>query len=148
MLKPSQVPLAYWAAASLGGKVSMSKDDPDVVADLPLSMRLAELAWQTDPTFGKGALASLMGTLEAARVGGSPQKAERFFDQAIAMGQGKVAGALVAKAEGVALPKQDKAQFEQLLEQAIHVSQQHRGLQNEIMRERAQWLLMSVNDLF
>ncbi len=147
-LTPAEVPLAYWAAASLGGKISMSKDDPDVVADLPVSMRLAELAWQTDPTFGQGALTSLMGTLEAARLGGSRQKAERLFDQAIAMGQGKEAGPLVAKAEGVALPNQDKTQFEQLLQQALKVSQQHRSLQNEVMRERAQWLLLSADDLF
>lgn len=147
-LTSAQVPLAYWAAASLGGKVSMSKDDPDVVADLPLSMRLAELAWQTDPAFGQGALSSLMGTLEASRVGGSRQKAEQFFDQAIVMGQGKEAGPLVAKAEGVALANQDKLQFEQLLQQALKVSKQHRSLQNEVMRERAQWLLLSADDLF
>lgn len=147
-LTPVEVPLAYWAAASLGGKISMSKDDPDAVADFPLSLRLAEMAWQLDPAFGQGALTSLMGTLEAARVGGSLHKAERFFDQAIAMGQGKEAGPWVAKAESVALPNQDKAQFEQLLQKALKVSQQHRSLQNDVMRERAQWLLLSVDDLF
>ncbi|MFM2427214.1 MAG: hypothetical protein RL707_1040 [Pseudomonadota bacterium] len=35
-LTAEQVPLAYWAAASLGGWISMSKDDPDLVADLPI----------------------------------------------------------------------------------------------------------------
>jgi TRAP transporter T-component len=143
-----QVPLAYWAAASLGGWISMSKDDPDLVADLPLSMRLAELAWQTDPTYGQGALASLMGTLEAAKVGGSRSKAQGYFDQAIALGQGKEAGPLVAKAEGVALPAEDRKQFEQLLQQALAISQASRSLQNEVMRERAQWLLSSVDELF
>ena len=147
-LKEAEVPLAYWAAASLGGKISMSKDDPDVVADLPLSQRLAELAWQTYPSFGQGALASLMGTLEAARVGGSPKKAEQFFDQAIALGQGKEAGPWVAKAESIALAQQNREQFEQWLQQAIKVSQQHRSLQNEVMRERAQWLLSTIDDLF
>lgn len=147
-LKEAEVPLAYWAAASLGGKISMSKDDPDVVADLPLSQRLAELAWQTYPSFGQGALASLMGTLEAARVGGSPKKAEQFFDQAIALGQGKEAGPWVAKAESIALTQQDRERFEQWLQQAIKVSQQHRSLQNEVMRERAQWLLSTIDDLF
>jgi hypothetical protein len=147
-LKAAEVPLAYWAAASLGGKISMSKDDPDVVADLPLSQRLAELAWQTYPSFGQGALASLMGTLEAARVGGSSKKAEQFFDQAIALGQGKEAGPWVAKAESIALAQQDRERFEQWLQQAIKVSQQHRSLQNEVMRERAQWLLSTIDDLF
>jgi hypothetical protein len=143
-----EVPLAYWAAASLGGKISMSKDDPDVVADFPVSQRLAELAWQTDPSFGRGALASLMGTLEAARLGGSSKKAEQFFDQAIALGQGKEAGPWVAKAESIALAQQDRERFEQWLQQAIKVSQQHRSLQNEVMRERAQWLLSTIDDLF
>jgi hypothetical protein len=147
-LTKAQVPLAYWAAASLGGWISMSKDDPDLVADLPLSMRLAELAWQTDPTYGQGALASLMGTLEAAKVGGSRPKAQAYFDQAIAFGQGKEAGPLVAKAESVALPAEDRKQFEQLLQQALAISQAHRSLQNEVMRERAQWLLSSVDELF
>jgi hypothetical protein len=35
-----------------------------------------------------------------------------------------------------------------LLKRAIDISQQHRSLQNEVMRERAQWLLSSVDDLF
>ena len=147
-LTPAEVPLAYWAAASLGGKISMSKDDPDVVADFPVSQRLAELAWQTEPSFGEGALASLMGTLEAARVGGSFKKAEHFFDQSIAFGQGKEAGPWVAKAESIALAQQDRERFEQWLQQAIKVSQQHRSLQNEVMRERAQWLLSTIDDLF
>jgi hypothetical protein len=147
-LTPAELPLAYWAAASLGGKISMSKDDPDVVADFPVSQRLAELAWQTDPAFGQGALASLMGTLEAARLGGSAKKAEQFFDQAIALGQGKEAGPWVAKAESIALAQQDRERFEQWLQQAIKVSQRHRSLQNEVMRERAQWLLSTIDDLF
>ena len=147
-LTSSEVPLAYWAAASLGGKISMSTDDPDAVADLPLAMRLAELAWQADPGFGRGALVSLMGTLESARVGGSLEKAERFFDQAIDMGRGQEAGPWVAKAEGLALPNQDRQQFEQWLQQALKISKQHRSLQNEVMRERAQWLLQSADDLF
>lgn len=143
-----QVPLAYWAAASLGGWISMSKDDPDLVADLPIAMRLAELAWHTTPDFGHGALASLMGTLESAKVGGSQRKAQAYFDQAISLSHGQEAGPYVAKAEGLALPAQDQKQFEQLLLQAIAVSQQHRSLQNEVMRERAQWLLASMDDLF
>jgi predicted anti-sigma-YlaC factor YlaD len=147
-LSPAQVPLAYWASASLGGWISMSKDDPDLVADLPISIRLAEMAWKVDPDYGQGALASLMGTLEVAKVGGSRQKAEAYYDQAISIGKGQEAGPYVAKAEGIALPAEDRKQFELLLKQALQISQQHRSLQNEVMRERAQWLLSSIEDLF
>ena len=42
-LAPQQVGLAYWAAASWAGFISLSKDHPEVVADLPLVVRLARL---------------------------------------------------------------------------------------------------------
>jgi hypothetical protein len=62
-LSDAQVGVAYWAAASWGGMISLSKDDPDKVADLPAAMRLAKLAWETQPDHGRGSLSSLMGTL-------------------------------------------------------------------------------------
>lgn len=148
LLMPEQVPLAYWAAASLGSLISMSKDDPDVVADFPLSMRLAEIAWHADPSYGKGALASLMGTLESAKVGGSRQKAQTYFDQAMVFADDQEAGPWVAKAEAIALPAQDRKQFEYLLQQAIDISKRNPNLQNDVMRERAQWLLTCVDELF
>jgi hypothetical protein len=89
-----------------------------------------------------------MGTLEAAKVGGSKSKTLAYFDQAIKLSQGQEAGPYVAKAEGVALPAEDKKLFEQLLHQALDISKQHRNLQNEVMLERAQWLLDAVEDLF
>ena len=35
-----------------------------------------------------------------------------------------------------------------LLRQALQVSAEHRNLPNEVMRERAQWLLATADDLF
>jgi len=150
-LTPKQVGLAYWAAASWGGWISLSKDDPDVVADLPLAVRLAQLAWAVDPDWGEGTLTGLLGTFEAARPGGSQKQAKAYFDQAIAQSGGKSAGALVGKAEAHALPVGDRAQFEILLRQALAIKDEAgspRGLQNEVMRRRARWLLNRADDLF
>ncbi len=147
-LKSEQVALAYWAAASWGGLISLSKDQPDTVADLPLALRLASLAYARQPDYGQGALASLMASFEAARPGGNSAIALRYFDQAIALGGASSAGPLVGKAEGVALPAGDRAAFEALLQQALAVVAQHPGLQNSVMRERALWLLAHADDLF
>ena len=144
----AQAGLAYWAAASWGAYISLSKDDPEVVADLPLAVRLAGLAWQVTPNFGDGALASLMGNFEAARAGGSRQQAERYFDQAIAASAGQSAGPYVAKAETLALPDGDRPAFEALLQQALAASAQRSDLSNQVMQQRAQWLLESADDLF
>lgn len=147
-LRDDEIGVAYWAAASWGGYISLSKDQPEVVADLPQVIRLAHLAWERQPDFGEGALASLMGTLELARPGGTRQQALAYFDQAIAASAGQSAGAFVAKAEGIALPAGDRSAFEALLQQALQASTRRHDLQNEVMRERAQWLLDTLDDLF
>jgi len=147
-LRADQVGLAYWAAAAWGGYISLSKDNPDVVADLPVAVRLARLAWQRQPGHADGALASLMGSFEAARPGGSAQQALVYFDQAIALGSGRQAGAYLAKAEGWALPANDRPAFEALLRQALVASEARRDLANGVMRERALWLLDAADDLF
>lgn len=143
--------LAYWCAAAWGGWISLSKDDPDVVADLPLAVRLAQLAWQTDPTWGQGSLTSLLATFEAARPGGSQQQALAWFDLAIEQSAGRSAGTYLAKAEGVTLPAGDRAQFESLLQQALAIHDAADSpllTQNKVMRRRARWLLERAADLF
>ena len=150
-LAADDTPLAYWAAAAWGGLISLSKDSPDTVADLPLAIRLAELAWHADPAFGDGNLASLMGSFEAARPSGSPARAARYFDDAIRFSGGRSAGAWVAKAEGIAQPAGDKADFVALLQQALAVQDSPaspHALANEVMRRRARWLLGNADDLF
>ena len=147
-LRKEQIGLAYWAAASWGGLISLSKDNPDVVADLPLATRLAQAAYATQPDYGSGALAGLMASFENARPGGSPAQALRYFDQAIALSGERSAAPLVAKAEGVSLPGGDRASFESLLHRAQAIATAHPDLSNSVMRERATWLLESADDLF
>lgn len=151
VLRPAEVGLAYWAAAAWGGWISLAKDDPDTVADLPLAVRLAQLAWAVDPGWGDGALTGLVGSFEAARPGGSRQRALAYFDRAIAESGGRTAGPLLGKAEGHALPAGDRALFEDLLHQALAVREpagSPLALQNEVMRRRARWLLEQADDLF
>lgn len=150
-LPAAEAGLAYWAAASWGGWISLAKDDPEAVADLPLAVRLAALAWAADPDWGRGALTGLMASFEAARPGGNPAQALRWFDQAIAQAGDNAAGALVGKAEGYAQPAGDRALFEQLLGRALAVREapdSPLALQNEVMRRRARWLLDKADDLF
>ena len=117
-------------------------------ANAQAAIRLARLAYQTAPAHGQGALASLMGSFEAARPGGSRQQAARYFDVAITLGAGKSAGAFVAKAESIALPAGDRPAFDALLRQALAASASRADLQSAVMRERALWLLATADDLF
>jgi hypothetical protein len=62
-IQKDQVAVAYWAS----------------VADFPLALRLARLAWEQNPNWGEGALASLMGSFEVARPGGQLKQAGLYF---------------------------------------------------------------------
>jgi hypothetical protein len=147
-LAPQHVALAYWAAASWGGFIALSKDKPDVVADLPLALQLAQLAYDTQPEHGQGSLAVLMAQFELARPGGTPAGAERYLAVADRATGAPTAATLVARAESLALPAGDRAAFEQHLRQALAASADRRDLANQVLRARAQWLLDTLDDRF
>jgi hypothetical protein len=147
-LRLDQVGLAYWTAAAWAASISLSKDQPERVADLPQVLHLAQAADRLAPTHDAGGLASLLGTLEASRPGGHAPTAAAYFARATQAGAGQQAGPFVAQAEALALPAGDRARFEALLLQAMAIAKAHRTLANEVMRERAQWLLDTLDDRF
>jgi hypothetical protein len=147
-LRDEQVATAYWGAAAWGAAISLSKDRPDAVADLPLAVALARAAHAVDPTYGDGALATLLATFEAARPGARRADAEALFDRAVAAAAGRSAGPFVARAEALAQPAGDRPAFEALLRQAIEIAQSRRDLNNEVLRTRAAWLLETIDDRF
>jgi hypothetical protein len=146
-IKKQDAGLLYWSMTAWAGAISLSKDSPDVVADLPEVLRLAELAWQIDPQFDQGALASMMGILELAKPGGKPEAAEKYFDLAIQW-RGLQVAPLIAKAENWAVATQNKDAFSLLLNQAIALSKGQNDLTTTVMRRRAQWLLDNTDNLF
>ena len=146
-IKKQDAGLVYWSMTAWAGAISLSKDSPDVVADLPEVLRMAELAWQAHPQFDQGALASMMGTLELAKPGGKPEIAEKYFNLAIEW-RGNQVAPLISKAENWAVATQNKEAFTQLLNQAIELAKSQNDLTNTVMRRRAQWLLDNTDNLF
>lgn len=146
-IKPEDTGLVYWTMTAWAGGISLSKDSPDVVADLPQVLRLAELAWQASPQYDQGALASMMGTLELAKPGGQNGTAEKYFDMAIAWRESQIAP-LISKAENWAVATQNRSAFEQLLKQAIDLGHNKSDLINTVMTRRARWLLDNADNLF
>lgn len=148
---PEHVELAYWAAAAWGGLISLSKDDPDVIADLPSLLRLTHAAWTADPSWGKGALTSLLATLEASRPNGSKTQAALYFDQAIAQSGGNSIGPYLGKAELIGLPTGDRAAFEAALKHALAIqvpADDPNTLTHQILLRRALWLQSRTDELF
>jgi predicted anti-sigma-YlaC factor YlaD len=150
----AEVDLLYWTAASWAAAIALGKDDPSLVADLPLVSALIDRALAVDADWDSGAIHSFLVTYEMARpdVVGSfddrVKNARKHFDQAIALTQGKAAGPYVSWAESVCLPREDRACFEEMLQAAMKINPDDylaTRLANTIFQRRAAWLLANVD---
>ena len=150
----SDVPLLYWTAAAWGGAISLSKDDPDMVADLSIVGAIATRALELDEGYDSGALHEFMISYEGARsdaMGGSMTRARAHFDRSIALSGGHRAAPLLDLAETVSIRNQDRAEFVALLQQALAIDPDARPewrLVNLVLQRRARWLLARADLLF
>ena len=150
----NDVPLLYWTAASWGAAISLSKDNPDLVADQGIVEALIDRALVLDERFDSGAIHSFLITYEASRNGAEGDfavRSRRHFDRAMELSEGHQAGPLVSLAEDVSLQKQNRAEFEMLLKRALAIdvnAKPEYRLANLIMQRRARWLLQRTDDLF
>ena len=153
-LRKKDVPLVYWTAVSWAGAISLSKDNPDLIAELPIVEAMMDRALALDEAFGDGAIHSFLINYEMSRPGGTGEPAARskqHFDRAMELGKGELAGPLVSYAEAVCVQKQDLKGFESLLHRAMAVNPDAKPewrLMNLVTQRRAKWLLSRTDQLF
>jgi len=151
--RKDDVPLLYWTAASWGLAIGVSKNQMDLVADQPVVEALIDRALQLDEAFDQGAIHSFLITYEMVRQGaeGDPaERARKHFDRAMALSGGFQAGPLVALAESVSVAKQNRREFQSLLDRALAVDVDAKPefrLVNLVMQRRARWLLSRIDEL-
>ncbi len=90
---------------------------------MPVVRALAERALALDESWSKGAIHEMFISLDSLpeALGGSPAKAREHFTRAVDLQHGQSPGPYVALATGVALPAQDRAEFEKLLQSALAI---------------------------
>ena len=151
--RAQDVPLLYWTAASWGAAIALGIDKPDLIIDLPTVRALAERALALDETWNKGAVHELMISLDSLpeAVGGNPARAREHFTRAVELQKGLSPGPYVSLATGVAVPAQDRAEFERLLNQALTIDPEKdpsNRLATLITLRRAKALLDRRDELF
>ena len=106
-----------------------------------------------DETWSLGAIHDFFISWDAghASAGGSIQSAREHFARAMALAQGARIAPLVSLAESVAVPQQNKKEFEQLLNEALKIDVSKlpaaQRLANVLAQRRARWLLGRVDEL-
>lgn len=151
---PKDVPLLYWAAVSWGAAISVSKDDPEMIADQPIVETLIDRALELNPDYDFGAIHNFLISYEAVRrtaSGDFAPRSRKHFQRAVELTSGQSAAPYVALATAVSISQQDQEEFESLLKKALAVNPAARPewrLTNIVMQRRARWLLSREDELF
>jgi tetratricopeptide (TPR) repeat protein len=150
----SQVPLLYWSAASLGAAISLGGiDHPELLIDWPVVRALGERARALDDAWGTGAIHELLMTVDSQgdALGGSEERARQHFARAVEIQKGLSPSPYVGLALGLVRSKQDRKEFEQLLQRALAIDPEKNPdnrLVTLIMQKRARFFLDHIDDLF
>ncbi len=147
------VPNLFWTAAAWGSAISLGKDHPELVADLPAVRAMMERALALDEGFEGGAVHEALILLDALpkAMGGSPESARRHFDRALELSGGTHASPYLTYAQSISVMTQNRAEFDDLLERALAVdpgSDSTQRLANIVTQRRARRLLARVDELF
>ncbi|HUG12423.1 MAG TPA: TRAP transporter TatT component family protein [Opitutaceae bacterium] len=148
------VPALYWTAAAWASAISLAKDDPALIGELPQMEALIDRAHALDADYDYGAIHTFLMSYELARVGGEGDPVERarvHFGRAIELTGGKKVSPYVTWAENTCVQSQDVAEFRRLLDAALAIDVNERPewrLENTIMQRRARRLLDQIDILF
>jgi predicted anti-sigma-YlaC factor YlaD len=147
-------PLLYWTAAAWAAAISLAKDDPHFIAEIPQVEALIDRALALNEGYDAGAIHSFLISYEMVRQdakGDPAERARRHFERAMALSHGWQAGPLVTFAEAVCVQKQNLKEFDAQLNQALAINADAHPevrLVNLVMQRRARWLLARRGDLF
>jgi predicted anti-sigma-YlaC factor YlaD len=146
--------LLYWTGVAWAAAISLSKDDPFLIADLPVAEALVRRALALEETYDHGTIHVFLISYEMSRAGVSaeaPARARRHFERALELTGGLHAAPYVTLAESVSIAEHNRNEFEQLLARALKVDTTLRPewrLVNMVMQRRARWLLARTDKLF
>ena len=149
-MRPGDVPLLYWAAASWALAIGSSKAEMRLVGQLGLVEALMSRAAALDPDFDEGSIHEFYVSYEGGRDGGA-KAARDHLDRALALSKATKLGVLVSFAEAVDVTSQNRAEFQSLLGRVlafdVDSAPAHR-LANVVAQRRARWLLSRIEELF
>lgn len=144
----------YWTAAAWGSAISLGKDDPYLIAEIPQMEALIDRALELDPNWNRGAIHNFLITYEMVRqpMGQDPETESRaHFEKTVEATQGKLLSPYISLAESVSVQIQDINEFDSLLETALSIDIDEypdARLVNLLMKKRAEWLLSQKEELF
>lgn len=148
-----QAPIIFWTGYAMGRYISLHREDPDAIADLPYAIACFERTLQLDPSYNYYAPHAAMGAYyarAAPSLGGEPDRARASFEEAIRRTNRHFLTYLVLYARAYAVMMQDRALYQRLLQEVIDAGDvmPEQRLANQIAKRRARRYLAQIDNLF
>lgn len=143
-----------FAGISLASGINLNRNDVARVVNLPKAVAMIKRSYELDPKFHNSNAAMLLGVVHASQgkaMGGNPELAKKFFDEAVANTGGKFLLIKVMFARTYAVTTQDRPLFESTLKEVLAAAPDilpEQRLANEIAKRRAKRYLDHVEDYF
>lgn len=150
-LEADDAALALWTGTAMGARIGMETDNPEATADLSVMGALLYRSKELDDTVDGGVVYDYLSIYEAARVGGSLERAREFYEHALAIGAERRPVLWCTWAETGAVPTGNREEFETLLRRTLDFdidAEPEARLLNRVAMERAAWLLANIEEYF
>jgi hypothetical protein len=150
---PKAAAALFWTGYAWGSAIGVSRDDPVLLADLPLARVLVERSVELDESYYHAAGHVFLGVLHSSRslsAGGDPELGRGHFEKALALTERKAFMVQLNYARHYAVQAQDRALFERLLREVVDAHADvpaALSLPNAVARRRAERLLGQVDRL-
>ncbi len=153
-LTADDVPALFWIANPWSAAINVGKQDPALVAQLPLVHAIVARAAELDATYFHAGPLMTLGALAASvppALGGQPKLAQKYFEQAIAATHGNFLMISVLYAKTALVQLGDKQAYVATLEKVLATdpdADPQMALANRLAQRRAQRYLAAADDLF
>lgn len=150
----SQMPALFWTAFNWGSYINLNKDSPLAIAEFPKAEAMMYRVLQIDEHYFYSTPNLFFGFAFGSRpvmFGGDPEKSKKHFEAALRAYKRKFLMAQVMYAQTYAVQNQDRALFDQLIDEVLQTSADilpEQRLANEIAKKRAEWLKANANSFF
>ena len=144
----------FFGGLALASAINLNRTDLGRVADLGKAVAMIKRAYDLDPNFANGGPAMTLGVIKSSQgkaMGGDPDAAKKYFEQAIASTEGKYLLSRVMMARYFAVITENRDLFEKTLKAVIATPADvfpAQRLANELAKRRAERYLKHAEDLF
>lgn len=145
------IPLLYWAGASWLAAISNSRENPELIGQLPIAAALLHRCLELDPDWGNGAIHEVLISLEPSMpMPGGRERALEHYAKAVELSGGVKASPHLSAAS-LYIKTQERERFVELLNLVLDVDLEaspNDQLANNYAQRRARFLLEHLDDLF